>query len=518
MKFKTKHFGIRAGNFFVVVLHLDDAVTLDVYPADRVLLRRGSKSIIGIVDVTRDKKIVKPGMIGLYKETFEKLKNKEGTTVDVEVTTRPVSLRYIKEKLEGESISRKKMYGIINDIADWKLSATEITYFVAGCYVHGLSQKEVYYLTKAMVESGEMLKPKSKRVFDKHSIGGLPGNRTTPLVVSIVAASGLTIPKTSSRSITSAAGTADTMEVVTKVKIPLKKMKKIVDDVGGCFIWGGALNLSPADDAIIQVEHPLSIDAEGQLLASILAKKLSVSATDIIIDIPAANDAKVDKKKAKHLKRKFEQIAKKFNLNLRIKITDGRQPIGKGIGPALEAKDVIWVLKNDERGPKDLKKKALVLAGELLEMGGKAKKGSGRKKAKEILETGKAYKKFVEIVKAQGLVQIDPEKIRLGKHHYDFKSPKSGDVIDIDNNMLTAVAKASGAPVDKEAGIYLRVHIADDVKKGDVLFTIYADNKKKLEYSKTLLYRNPVFIRRKREKAKKPEPYRRREILTKQSA
>ncbi|MBW3014709.1 AMP phosphorylase [Candidatus Woesearchaeota archaeon] len=518
MRFKTKHFNISAGNFSVALLHLNDAITLDVYPSDRLVIKKGSRKIICIVDVTRDEKIVKPGVLGLFKEAYEKFGSKDGITVDATVTRRPESLKFIRQKLGGKPLTKNQIDSIVSDIAEWKLSATEVTYFVSACYVHGLSINETYNLTKAMVNSGQILRPKAKRVFDKHCIGGLPGNRTTPLVVSIAAAAGLTVPKTSSRSITSPAGTADTMEVIANVKIPLKRMKQIVDSVGGCMVWGGALNLSPADDAIIQVEHPLSIDAEGQLLASILAKKLSVSSTDILIDIPAANDAKVDRKKAQHLRKKFLQLAKKFHINMRVLITDGRQPIGKGIGPGLEARDVLWILKGDPKGPADLKKKALMLAGEMLEMGKKAKKGEGFQIAKEILESGAAYEKFVEIVKAQGEKQLDPEKIKPGKYFFDYKSSKAGDVIDIDNSLITAVAKATGAPVDKGAGVYLNYHIADDINIGDILFTIYSDNKEKLEYAKSLLYRNPVFIRRKKEKAKKPEPYKRREILTKQSA
>ncbi|MCK4670403.1 MAG: AMP phosphorylase [Nanoarchaeota archaeon] len=518
MKFKTKHLGIRAGNSLIVLLHLNDATTLDVYPADRVMIKKGFKKVVGIIDVTRDAKIVRPGVIGLFKETYEKFKVKEGSRVEVKVTRRPASLAYIREKLSGKRLTRNKINQIVADIGGWKLSAAEVTYFVAACYIRGLSLHEVHCLTKAMVKSGQMLKPRAKRVFDKHCIGGLPGNRTTPIIVPIIAAAGLTIPKTSSRSITSPAGTADTMEVMADVKISLSKMKKIVDRVGGCIVWGGALNLSPADDAIIQVEHPLSIDAEGQLLASIFAKKLSVSSTDILIDIPAANDAKVDRKKAQHLRRKFLQLAKKFHINMRVLVTDGRQPVGNGIGPALEARDVLWILKGDEKGPKDLKKKSLKLAGEMLEMSKKAKKGAGFKMAKEILESGAAYEKFVEIVEVQGAKQLDPDKIKPAKYSYHYKSYKAGDVIDIDNSLIAAVAKATGAPVDKNSGIYLNVHITDDIKKGDILFTIYSNNKDKLSYAKSLLYRNPIFIRRKKEKIKKPKKYERREILTKQSA
>jgi len=513
MKFKVKLISIKTGELIALV-HIQDAIVLDIYPQDRIQIRKGSKKVTALVDVARDGELIKPGTIGIFKEVSDLLSIKAGSTVMVKVGEKPLSVGFIKQKLEGKELNSEKMKTIIEDIGKNKLSKAEITYFVAACYLNKLSTKETVALTRSMVESGNVLRPRSKRVFDKHCIGGLPGNRTTPLVVPICAAAGLTIPKTSSRSITSPAGTADAMEVITNVTIPLKKMKTIVDKINGCIVWGGALNLAPADDDIIEVEHPLSLDAEGQLLASILAKKLSVSATDILIDIPVANDAKVDRKTGMHLKRKFLQIAKKFKVNMKVLVTDGRQPIGNGIGPSLEARDILWIYENDLRAPEDLKYKALQVAGELLEMAGKAKKGKGHVLAGEILNDGRAYKKFLEIVKAQGANITKSSEITAAKYNYKYKSGKTGKVYDIDNNLISAAAKGAGAPIDKKAGIYLRKHIGDNVAKGDVLFTIYGNSRRKLKYAKSLLKENPIFIRSKREKRKKPKKLKREETLT----
>ncbi|MBW2986916.1 AMP phosphorylase [Candidatus Woesearchaeota archaeon] len=513
MKFKVRLIGIKTGELIALV-HINDAIVLDIYPQDRIEIRKGSKKITALVDVARDDEIVKPGTLGLFKEASDLISVKTGGQVRVKVGEKPASVSFIKQKLEGKELNKEKMETIINDIGRNKLSKAEITYFVAACYLNGLSKKETVALTNSMVDSGNTLKPRSKRVFDKHCIGGLPGNRTTPLVVPICAAAGLTIPKTSSRSITSPAGTADAMEVIANVTIPMKRMKKIVDKVKGCIIWGGALNLAPADDEIIEVEHPLSLDAEGQLLASIMAKKLSVSATDILIDIPVANDAKVDRKTGLHLKRKFLDIAKNFKVNMTVLLTDGRQPIGNGIGPALEARDILWIYENDIRAPADLKHKALKVAGELLEMAGKAKRGKGHVLAGEILNDGRAYKKFLEIVKAQGAKITKSSEITVAKYNYKYRSDKTGKVFDIDNNLIAAVAKGAGAPIDKKAGIYLRKHIGDQVAKGDELFTIYSNSHRKLNYAKKLLKENPIFIRTKREKRKKPKKIERAETLT----
>ena len=222
--------------------------------------------------------------------------------------------------------------------------------------MHELDINESVSLTKAMINTGEILKLNKYPVMDMHCIGGVAGNRTTMIIVPIVASAGLTIPKTSSRSITSPAGTADTMEVLSNVSFSIKEIKKVIRKTNACLVWGGSVNLAPADDKIIRIEHPVSLDPEGQLLASILAKKRSASATHLLIDIPIGKGSKIEnRKKALHLKRLFESISKKLGIKIKVIITDGSQPVGNGIGPGLEARDVLWVLKNDSKQPLDLK-------------------------------------------------------------------------------------------------------------------------------------------------------------------
>jgi AMP phosphorylase len=497
VKFRSKNVPIKAGTFYVAVFHLDDAKQLDLWPTDRIELKHGKQDITAIVDIAKGEEIVAPGTVALYYETSQKLKTKPRDSVEVLPMPIPPSVRMIKQKLEGKRLNYNQMYEIIKAISENDLTDTEMTYFLSASYLRGLSLKEVEHLTKAMVATGDILKPKKKPVFDKHSIGGIPGNRTTPLIVSIVAAAGLTIPKTSSRSITSPAGTADTMEVLCNVIVPLKKMKKIVDRVGACIVWGGALNLAPADDNIIKIEHPMSLDAEGNLLASILAKKLSVSSTKILIDIPVARDAKITTRtRANRLKKKFYAIAKHFGLDIKVIITDGSQPIGNGIGPALEARDVLWCLTGHPRAPLDLIRKSVWMSGLLLEMGGKAKQGQGIKKAVEILNSGAAYKKFCEILRAQGAKITDPDKIPLGKFTRVFRAGKSGRITDVDNKKINPLARMLGAPVEKGAGIYLYKNEEQSVKKGEKLFKIYADSRRKFNYGVRFLKKyNPYTIK-----------------------
>lgn len=485
MKLKVKDMDISSGGPLIAILDQKDAKKLDLHPLDRATLAKGKKRCIVIIDIGESRRAVSTGRIGLFEEVLDKLRLKQNGLVDVSLAKSPKSLAYIKKKLDGEKLTKNEINQIVEDIVNGMLSEIELTYFVAACYTKNMTSEETIMLTRAMSGFGEVLKLDSYPIIDKHSIGGIPGNRTTLVLVPIITAAGFVMPKTSSRSITSPAGTADTMEVLANVSFGIKQMERIIKKTKGCIVWGGALDLAPADDAIIKVEKPLRLDAESQLLASIMAKKNSVGSTHILIDIPVGKNAKVmNKREALHLKQQFEDIGKKLRKRIKVIITDGSQPIGNGVGPALEARDVLWLLKRDFRRPLDLEKKCIMMAGEIFKSIGI--KG-GRKKALKMLDSGKAYKKMLEIIKAQGGEEPDTDKICLGEHRFDFRAKRNGQIKEIDNAFISKIARVAGAPEDKGAGAYLYKHIGDSVKKGDKIFTIYSESKEKLSYAKNIL-------------------------------
>lgn len=324
-----------------------------------------------------------------------------------------------------------------------------------------------------------------------NSIGGIPG-RTTPIVVSICACTGLKIPKTSSRAITTPAGTADAMETICKVDFDVPEMKKIVNKTNACLVWGGALGLAPADDKIIQIERVLNLDPESQLLASIMAKKISVGAKYVIIDIPYGKTAKVSLKQALRLKRKFEILGRHFNMKVKGVLSESLEPLGNGIGPALEIIDVIKVLRRDDKCY-HLEKKSLELSAELLELTGKAKKGKGYELAKKILDSGEAFKKFKQIIQAQ---KGSLNRINKFKLSANIKAKKSGKIFSIDIKKINLIAKAAGCPTDKFSGLYLHKHLNNPVKKGEKTITIFSDSKERLnsainQFNKT----KPILIK-----------------------
>ncbi len=490
MKYKVKDMDIATGGALVAILNQSDSQKLDLHSGDRILVKHNHRFITCVLDISESKKAVPPGRIGLFEEVLDKLHVKDGMIVKLGFTGKPESVKHIRDKLLGKELNAKELYHITDDITHDRLTDIEKTYFVAASFTQGLSLKEVIGLTKAMVKTGKTLKFPGITI-DKHCIGGVPGNRTTMIVVPIVAAAGYTIPKTSSRAITSPAGTADTMECLARVEMSEAKIKHVVHKTGACIAHGGSINLAPADDKIIEVEHPLSIDAEGQLLASVMAKKHSVSANHVLIDIPMGKHVKArNLKEANHLKKMFQLIGKKLNMNVKVVITDGSHPIGNGIGPLLEAKDVMAVLRNDPAAPQDLREKSLMLAGQLLELVCECEKGQGLQVAQEILESGKALHKMNEIIKAQGKQKM-PE---LGKNHHQVHSQRSGKIVEIDNDVIAKLARIAGAPKDKGSGLYISRKIGEHVRKGDLLYTIYAENGFKLRLALELLQKNTGYI------------------------
>ncbi len=462
----------------IVIIHKKLAGKASIYPDERVKVEKGSKKVIAIVDTATG--FLNRNEIIVSNEVSKKLKLKENDKVNVSVAPRPESVEIIKNKLEGHRINNEELKVVMKDIAEECLTDAEIAYFVSGVLKEGMSMRETANMIRAMVNSGKKLKLKGD-IVDKHSIGGVPG-RTSPIIVSICSAAGLKMPKTSSRAITSPAGTADAMETVCNVDFEFSEIEKIFSKSNSFLVWGGSLGLAPADDKIVQVEKLLSLDPTPQLLASIMSKKLAVNAKYILINIPYGSNAKVTKKEGEELKKKFNSLAKHFDVKIKCLLTRVREPYGKGIGPALEMKDVIEVL-NREGSAHNLENKSVKIAGEILEFTGKAKKGKGQRKAKKILDSGGALKKFKEIVKNQGgklNVLGDKDKIGTARYNKIIRANKSGKISSIDINGVNQIAIVAGCPLNKKAGLVLNKHLKDSVKKGEKLLTIYAESRPEL--------------------------------------
>lgn len=415
-----------------------------------------------------------------------------------------IALSAIRKKLLGKTLTYREIYAVMDEIAGKKLGDVLTTYFAASGYSKGFSDQELYFLTKAMVETGEKLHFKGI-VADKHSIGGVPGTKTTLIIVPIVAACGFTIPKNSSRAITTPGGTADDMEILASVEFSKEKIYEIVEKTNGCIVWGGSFNIAPADDVIIKVEEPLLFESYDKILISIMAKKVAFGSNHVVIDLPYGTSVKVHRlKDAEVLKEKFLFLAKQFNVQIRVLISKTDEPAGNGIGPLLETKDALKVLEQKKDRPLSLEIRSLHLAGNLLDLclldapekkqqEIKKQYGNGIGWATHILKSGEALKKMKEIIKAQGgNSNIESDDLKPGNFSHKILAGKNGIVKGIHSQNTSIIAKILGAPLQKKSGIYLAKKIGDRVEKGEILYVLYSEKMYNLTEARDSLDNLPI--------------------------
>jgi len=449
----------------------------------------GATVYASLYQVTSD--LIDHNEIGLSEYAWTKLGLTGPQPVTVSSAPPLRSMTHVRAKMFGEELGTESAASIVRDIVAGRFSDIQLSSFVAACASPVLTAAETIAVTKAMVETGTRLVWPGGNIYDKHCIGGLPGNRTTPITVAIVTCFGLIMPKTSSRAITSPAGTADTMETLTNVALDMAAMRRVVETTGGCFVWGDSVGFSPADTSVIRIERALNLDVDGLLVASVLSKKIAAGATHVVIDMPVGPTAKMrNKATAAHLSDLFRQVAAAFDIEVRTVITDGRQPVGRGIGPALEAEDILAVLDTQPPELSDLAERACVLAGAVLEMAGLCAEGAGAGLAEEALRDGRARRKFDEICDAQGGARTPPQ----AQFSRPIRAVRSGRVTSMDNRMIARIAKLAGAPEDASAGVRLAVRLGESVRQGDILFTLVSGTLGKIAYAMDYVAEHPSVV------------------------
>lgn len=457
----------------------------------RVLIQSGGHELVATLNVITDDRFGLD-VAGLSEAAWNALQPGPDAWAVFSHPEPPASAPALRAKVFGQRLSEQNFLDLMRDTVDNRLSDIELAAFVTACAGERLDHEETIGLTRAMVAVGQRIDWGGGPVLDKHCVGGLPGNRTTPIVVAIVAAAGHRIPKTSSRAITSPAGTADTMEVMAPVMLDLAAMRRVVEQEGGCIVWGGNVGLSPADDVLIRVERPLDFDSDGQLVASVLSKKVAAGSSHVLIDIPVGPTAKVRSVEAANaLEARMTTTARALELTLSVLRTDGRQPVGYGIGPALEARDVLSVLRRDPDAPRDLRERALDLAGALLDIAPGSTPGNGRITARTLLDNGAALGKFMAICAAQGGF-TEPV---LAPHARPVLAIRDGQIQGVDNRRLAKIAKLAGAPGSANAGIDCRLRIGQPIRAGEPLFQVHAQTSGELEYALEYAAKHPdIFV------------------------
>lgn len=489
---RLRRSGIDSGHDFVIYMRRECHVCrAEGFTAHtRVQVSAGARNIIAVLN------LVEGGMIGegeaaLSVNAWSALDVSEGDLATIAYSPPIDSMAHVRAKIYGRRLAPGEIMDILSDVVSQQYSDIHLSSFITACAALPLNTDEISALTSAMVETGKRLTWSYDVVADKHCVGGLPGNRTTPIVVAITAACGLVIPKTSSRAITSPAGTADTMETLAPVNLDLESVRRVVDMEGGCVVWGGAVELSPADDILIRVERALDLDSEGQLIASVLSKKIAAGSSHLVIDIPVGDTAKIrGEAEAASLSRAICEVAHRFGLHVRVVSSDGSQPVGRGIGPALEAHDVLGVLQGTPDAPADLRDRAVRLAGALLELAGKAAEDDGEAMAMRTLASGHAWRKFQAICEAQGGMRTPP----TARYRRTVAAGHGGTVTKMDNRRIARAARLAGAPDAKAAGMELHVRLGDRVDAGQPLFTMHSEAGGELDYAMDFIARHSPIV------------------------
>ncbi|MBJ3777025.1 phosphonate metabolism protein/1,5-bisphosphokinase (PRPP-forming) PhnN [Acuticoccus mangrovi] len=411
--------------------------------------------------------------IGLSREGFELLGLDAGTLVSVHRTPSPKSREILRRKIAGRHLGSADYETLFRDIVDGRYTNRETAAFLVKT-VQSLDDDEVVAVARARCAFSPRIDWEAPVVVDKHSLGGVPGSRITLIVVPIVAACGLVIPKTSSRAITSASGTADVMEALCRIDLGPADVRRVVGETGGCIAWNGRLNHSVLDDIVNAITRPLALDSNHWSVASIMSKKFTAGSTHVVIDMPFGPRAKLKTEAdALELGRIFELTGAGLGLTVRAFATDGSNAIGNGIGPALELRDVLKVLENAPDAPADLREKALFFASEVLSFApGAGSLADCRARAEAVLASGAAREKLSAIASAQGARPI----VRPGSLHHTVRARTAGAIARADGWHLAGIARTAGAPHDKSAGVDLHVRPGVSVARGEALYTIHASD------------------------------------------
>jgi AMP phosphorylase len=474
-----------------VMLAKETASKLFLKHTDVVIIKSSSAELSAYPVVVTE--FIEKDTIGISPKNADHLGVKDGNEVTLSARKKPLSYKYITDKIDGKIWNQNEINTIVTDISNRRLTSLEISTFALVSQFKGYNNDELVGITKSMADAGTQF-DFEEPTYDKHSIGGIPGNKITPVIVSIAAAAGLLIPKTSSRAITSPSGTADTMEVLANVEFSAEELSELAPKVRGMIAWNGGLNLAPLDSIVIEVKKELGIDPRDQMLASIVSTKLAMGVDKLVFDIPTGPQTKMkDNVEALEFAHSMINLCRQLDIRVEAALTLGDQPLGRNIGPALEAVEALQVLEG--KGPASVIEKSVELAGMLLEMGGLANLGQGSTVAHEYIKSGKALAKFQEIVEVQGGEKgVTSNSVETAEYTVEVKALMDGYIQDIDSKRISSVANAAGTPKFKKAGIRLNFRKGDFVHEGDSLFTIYSPSESKLASAVQTATTSPPFI------------------------
>lgn len=491
----SRKLDVRTGGAMIALINEVDAAENGVNIGEKVALEIAGRKRDIIVTLDTTDTLVDEGEVGFFEDVWEKNRIRFGEVVKVKLVSQSKAVVSIRKKLLGGKLSYEEVFSIIKDISNDQLGTILTTYYAAAGYSPGFDEEEMFYMTKAMAETGDILHFEGI-VADKHSIGGVAGKGVTPIVVPIVACiEGITVPNTSTRAITSASATTDMLEVLMPMSFSQEGLESMILTNNAFMVWGGGLDLAPADDKIIQVQKPIGIESIDKFVASIVAKKIAQGVNHVVFDVPVGKGAKIEtEEEFRKVKSTFERVCGKFGIKVVIHRRNVIGIDGNAVGPALECREFLRVYERDDRRSLQLEEAALRMAGDLIELCGKAEEGGGYKRAKDLLESGEAFDKLKQILQLQGgNKDVSSNNLEIGGITWELSAVKEGKIQNINNKKVFEVCRALGNPRIKEAGLYFYKKSGDTVRVGERLVTLYATTDSRMELAKKVLGEVEVF-------------------------
>ena len=484
---KTKIIDIHEGENLEVLINEQDAREEGITSMDKVSLVYDNKEFV--FDVSLSSHFVQRWEVGIFEDIREKYEIPAGQFVTVSFTKNSSeSLDALKKWLTGKRLNKQEILAIMKDISNNRFTDILTTYFSAMGFFFPSQDEDLYRMAEAMAKTWEMLHFPGI-VADKHCMGGVPGNETTMIMIPLLTSLGIKMPKTFSKAITTPAATGECVSVLMDISFSKKEIEALVKKNNCCLVRGGGLDLAPADEKLIKVAYPLSMQSYSRTIVSIMAKKYAMGINHSLIDIPVGPTAKVpDMKTAKWLKKKYEYVGKKLGMKVHVEMTPALEPIGAGVGAVLQVREVLRVLQQHEKRPMDLEKKAVYLASKIIELVGMAKGKEAEKLAYGQLISGNARAMMQKIIGAQhGDPKVLSETLKLAKIQKNIVAEKSGTVKNIDMKIVNVATRTLGSPLDLQAWLYLHKKLGDSVKKGEVMYTMYANDESKIRLTKEFL-------------------------------
>ena len=425
---------------------LDDLNTIT-----RVEIHGGAVPLCAFLNITDDPHLVKPNEIALNKEAFKLLSLPQGARVNMILADPPMSLNMVRKKLQGHVLTLNDYKAIINDIKMRKYTGIEVASFLTA-FNSFVTAPEVVALVQAMISDRDLFWDEEEIVADCYTIGSVPANNVDLLVTAIVAAYGMPIPKVVIPNETSCYGTANAMKVFADIDKATIELRRLIKEDRGAVVSYEALPIARVLSTLKSIGAFLNLEDDAFALAQLLALKISAGINHLLVDIPVGPKTLVkNSQQAVKLRKFLEYAGDSLGIKVDVVVTDGREPVGEGIGAVLSARDVMRILKCKDNAPAGLTEKALFLAGRVLDFDPDLRGGQGYSIAKEILTSGRALEAFTQIINDQGRNQ----RIELGSLVHEVLAPNGGKILSIDNKIIKKIGRLAGADKYRESGIFL---------------------------------------------------------------